>query len=116
MSLRVLYVALDQTVPGTLGGSVHVEAVAGGLAGRGHEVHVATQPGGVWPTGSVHWHAMTPPLGRSRLRWMRRGAVRALAREVRADVIIERYYNFGGEGVLAAADLGVPAVLEVIST
>jgi glycosyltransferase involved in cell wall biosynthesis len=28
-------------------------------------------------------------------------------------VIMERYYNFGGEGVLAAHDLGIPAVLEV---
>ena len=30
--MRVLYVALDQTVPGALGGSVHVESVAVGLA------------------------------------------------------------------------------------
>jgi glycosyltransferase involved in cell wall biosynthesis len=37
----------------------------------------------------------------------------ALARDVRADVVIERYYNFGGEGVLAARRLDVPAVLEV---
>jgi glycosyltransferase involved in cell wall biosynthesis len=40
--MRILYCALDQTVPGTNGGSVHVAAVAEGLAARGHEVHVAT--------------------------------------------------------------------------
>ena len=43
--MRLLYVALDQRVPGTLGGSVHVQSVAQGLAARGHEVHVATRPG-----------------------------------------------------------------------
>ena len=112
-ALRILYVALDQSVPGTLGGSVHVQAVAEGLAERGHEVHVAVQAGGAWPAGPVRWHAMTPPLGRPELRWMRRARVRALGRECRADVVIERYYNFGGEGVMAARDLGVPAVLEV---
>jgi glycosyltransferase involved in cell wall biosynthesis len=110
---RLLYVALDQQVPGTHGGSVHVEAVARGLARLGHEVHVATQPGGPWPEGPVHWHAMGPPLGRQQLRWARLGTVTRLARETRADLIIERYYNFGGEGVLAADRLGLPAVLEV---
>jgi glycosyltransferase involved in cell wall biosynthesis len=112
-SLRILYAALDQTVPGTLGGSVHVASVANGLAARGHEVHVAVQAGGPWPAGRAHWHAMAPPLGRPELRWLARGRIAALARETRADVIMERYYNFGGEGVLAARDLGVPSVLEV---
>jgi glycosyltransferase involved in cell wall biosynthesis len=111
--VRILYVALDQTVPGTLGGSVHVQAVAEGLAARGHDVHVATGQGGAWPEGRVTWHAMRPPFGRNELRWTRTGAVTRLAREVGAAVIIERYYNFGGEGVLAATRLGVPAVLEV---
>jgi glycosyltransferase involved in cell wall biosynthesis len=108
-----LYVALDQMVPGTLGGSVHVQAVAEGLASLGHEMHVATQPGGAWPTGPVVWHAMRPPLGQPALRWMRTGAIAALARRVGAQVIMERYYNFGGEGVLAASRLGIPSVLEV---
>jgi alpha-maltose-1-phosphate synthase len=111
--LRILYAALDQSVPGSLGGSVHVQSVAEGLAARGHEIHVAVQPGGTWPRGEVHWHAMGPPLKRSELRWLRRGRLRELARECRADIVIERYYNFGGEGVLAAADTGVPGVLEV---
>ena len=51
--LRILYVAIDQTVPGTLGGSVHVHAVAEGLAQLGHDVHVAARPGGAWPAGRV---------------------------------------------------------------
>jgi glycosyltransferase involved in cell wall biosynthesis len=112
--MRILYVALDQRVPGTLGGSVHVQAVAEGLARLGHEVHVAAEPGaGGWPGGPVTWHAMRPPLGQKTLRWMRAGGVTALARRVRAELIMERYYNFGGEGVVAALRLGLPAVLEV---
>lgn len=112
-SLRILYAALDQTVPGTLGGSVHVQSTAEGLAALGHEVHVASTPGGTWPAGPVHWHAMSPPLGQPILRWVRTGRVETLARAIRADVIMERYYNFGGEGVMAAKRLGLPAVLEV---
>ena len=113
--MRILYAALDQVVPGVLGGSTHVQAVAEGLARIGHDVHVATQPGRAWPAGPVHWHAMAPPLGRAELRWLRASAMTSLAREIRADAIMERYYNFGGEGVIAAARVGVPAVLEVNS-
>jgi glycosyltransferase involved in cell wall biosynthesis len=111
--MRLLYVALDQRVPGTVGGSVHVQAVAEGLAALGHEVHVATRPGGRWPAGDVIWHPMAPPLGRGELRWSRTAAIARLAGRVRADVVMERYYNFGGEGVFAAGRLGLPAVLEV---
>ena len=111
--MRLLYVALDQRVPGTLGGSTHVQAVAQGLAALGHEVHVATTQGGPWPGGSVVWHHLPAPLGRSELRWSRTPAVTRLVRGLRPDVVIERYHNFGGEGVRAAARLGVPAVLEV---
>lgn len=112
--MRILYAALDQTVPGTLGGSVHVQAVAGGLATLGHEMHVVTQRGeGDWPDARVHWHELGPPLGRPELRWMRAGRLTDLARRIRPDVVIERYYNFGGEGVLAASRLGIPAALEV---
>jgi len=111
--MRLLYVAPDQVVPGTLGGSVHVQAVAEGLADLGHEIHVATSPGAAWPRGAVHWHAMSPPLGQPVLRWARAAAVASLAREIRAEAIMERYYNFAGEGVLAARRLRIPAILEV---
>ncbi len=111
--MKIVYAALDQTVPGTLGGSVHVQAVADGLAALGHEVHVLVTQGGPWPSTAAHWRAMPPPFGQPMLRWGRTGAVADLARHVGADVIIERYYNFGGEGVRAAKRLGLPAVLEV---
>ena len=112
--MRLLYVALDQTVPGTLGGSVHVQSVAEGLAALGHDVHVRDAGRRRVAGGPRHVAS----------RWRRRSAARScagcapapsptLAREIGADVIMERYYNFGGEGVFAARGLGLPAVLEV---
>lgn len=113
--MKILYCAIDQIVPGTKGGSVHVTAVAEGLAALGHDVHVLVTPGdGPMPvTHGVHWIPMSPPLGSSKLRWLRRGAVRELAARIRPDVIMERYYNFGGEGILSAREIGARAVLEV---
>lgn len=112
--MRVLYCAIDQCVPGTTGGSVHVEAVATGLARRGHDVHVLVGRGdGPFPAGTVHWIPMRPPLGRRELRFLRAGAVARLARHLQPDVVIERYYNFGGEGIGAAVASDSLAVLEV---
>jgi len=112
--MKILYCAIDQTVPGTTGGSVHVEAVATGLAALGHDVHVLVTPGdGPFPSNGAKWIAMSPPLGAKELRWMRTPAVTRIARDVKADVVIERYYNFGGEGIAAATETGALAVLEV---
>jgi glycosyltransferase involved in cell wall biosynthesis len=90
-----------------------VQAVAEGLAALGHEVHVLVTPGGTFPPGAVRWIAMSPPLGAKELRWARAGAVARIARVVRPDAIIERYYNFGGEAIGAARRAGATAVLEV---
>jgi glycosyltransferase involved in cell wall biosynthesis len=112
--MRFLYCAIDQTVPGVKGGSVHVTAVAEGLAALGHEVHVLASPGdGPFPAGAVRWIAMTPPLGAKELRWLRTARVRRLVSSLRPDVVIERYYNFGGEGIVAARAAGAKTVLEV---
>src|SRR3954465_12694213 len=111
--MKILYAASDQHIPGTTGGSVHVMAVAEGLARLGHEMHVMVTPGGPFPTGAVRWIALPPPAQRKELRWVNTGAVRTLAQQIRPEVIIERYYNFGGEGIRAATDVGALAVLEV---
>ena len=66
-----------------------------------------------FPPGRAAWVSMPPPLGSRRLRLLRSGAVLRAARALRPDVVIERYYNFGGEGLLAARRLGALAVLEV---
>src|SRR6187402_1807176 len=98
--MRILYSAIDQSVPAAQGGSVHVTAVAEGLAELGHDVHVLVSPGddGVIPAGRARWYAMPPPLGSRRLRLLRARAVASRARQLQPDVVIERYYNFGGEG------------------
>jgi len=111
--MRVLYAASDQRVPGTTGGSIHVVAVAEGLARLGHEVHALVTPNGPLPDANVHWIGLPPPAGRRELRWANTGAVRSIARQIMPDVIIERYYNFGGEGIRAAAGVGALGVLEV---
>jgi glycosyltransferase involved in cell wall biosynthesis len=129
--VRILYTAIDQVVPGTLGGSTHVQAVAEGLAALGHEVHVAvragiadpaTRPGsepgsrpGLDPgrIAEAAYHDIGTPLGSPNLRLLRRGRLRALAAAIRPDVVIERYHNFGGEGLLAARAVGARTVLEV---
>ena len=113
--MKILYSAIDQSVPAAHGGSVHVTAVAEGLAALGHDVHVLVSPGdgGHLPSGKARWFAMRPPLGNRRFRLLRARAIASYAHEFKPDVVIERYYNFGGEGILAAKKVGALAVLEV---
>jgi glycosyltransferase involved in cell wall biosynthesis len=115
--LRLLYVASDQIVPGRTGGSVHVLEVARGLARRGHEVHVVVSARGQGAVDApgVTWHRVSwqPPLRFCRFR--ARPAVAAIAERVQPQAVMERYYNFGGEGILTATARGVPSVLEVNS-
>jgi glycosyltransferase involved in cell wall biosynthesis len=113
--MRILYAAIDQTVPGTVGGSTHVAAVAEGLASLGHEVHVlATRGPAPFPAvPRVEWTPMSPPLGAQGLRYLKRAAVERVARRFKPDVVIERYYNFGGEAIAAGRALGATTVLEV---
>ena len=113
--MKILYSAIDQPVPAAHGGSVHVTAVAEGLAELGHDVHVLVSPGdgGKLPTGKAQWFAAPPPLGNRRFRLLRAHDVASHAQEFKPDVVIERYYNFGGEGILAAKNVGALVVLEV---
>jgi glycosyltransferase involved in cell wall biosynthesis len=113
--MKILYAAIDQTVPAAHGGSVHVASVAEGLSALGHEIHVlaSPSPSAPFPKGGARWHALSPPLGNRRLRLLRTRAVLECARRLRPDIVMERYYNFGGEGMLAARSVGAVAVLEV---
>jgi glycosyltransferase involved in cell wall biosynthesis len=111
-------VASDQTIPGATGGSVHVLEVARGLARRGHEVHAVVRADGRPPretAGGGVWHrvAWTPP--HRFFRFRAQAAVAAIAARVRPQAVMERYYNFGGEGVRTAARRGIPSLLEVNS-
>jgi glycosyltransferase involved in cell wall biosynthesis len=117
--VRILYVASDQCVPGRTGGSVHVLEVARGLAARGHEVHAVVHRGpGEAPReerGGVVFHRTSwfPP--HRFFRFRARHRVLEIASEVRAEAVMERYYNFGGEGILVASERGLPSILEVNS-
>jgi glycosyltransferase involved in cell wall biosynthesis len=117
--VKILYVASDQVVPGHSGGSVHVLEVARGLAARGHELHVVVHraPGHAAheEAGRVHYHRISwRPPGRF-FRFRAAAAVDRLAGELRPDVVMERYYNFGGEGIGVASRRGIPSLLEVNS-
>jgi len=117
--MRVLYVASDQVVPGRTGGSVHVLEVARGLAARGHEVHaVVHQSPGLAERGlqdAVHWHRIDWRPALPFFRFRARSAVERVALEARPEVVMERYYNFGGEGIAVAKKRRIPSLLEVNS-
>jgi glycosyltransferase involved in cell wall biosynthesis len=120
--MKVLYIAAGIPVPGTLGGSTHAYEVARGLARRGHEVHLVAASregwGGLAPFArpvsatldGFHLHQQDVPKALSLLG---AGPVLRLARALRPDAVMERYYNFAGAGLIAARRLGVPALLEV---
>lgn len=117
--MKILYVASDQFVPGRTGGSVHVLEVARGLAERGHEVHAVVHRAEGVPDDhddrGVHWHRVAWSPSSRYFRFRAGPAVERLARDWGADVVMERYYNFGGEGVRTATRLGLPSLLEVNS-
>ena len=111
--MKLLYVASDQVVPGDTGGSVHVLEVARGLAARGHEVHAvirerrgraAPEEGGDGVWHRIRWCAAAPLLPLPRAAAGERDRCAGHARQA----VMERYYNFGGEGIRAAAALGSP--------
>ena len=116
--MKVLYVATDQKLPGSTGGSVHVLEVARGLSRRGHEVHVVARPGDREPSESLlgfPFHAARPWVAHRAFRWSAERNLSELIERLGVDVVLERYYNFAGEGVRAAHRHGVPSVLEVNS-
>lgn len=96
---------------------MRVVSVAEGLAKLGHELHVLVSRASSPPRihTNVTWYDLPPPFGVRQLRLVRAPAVIRLARALKPDVVMERYYNFGGEGMLAARGVGATAVLEVNS-
>lgn len=115
--LRILYVAAGMEIPGSHGGSVHALELARGLARAGHEVHLACLAGDPveGDLDGVTLHPLPRRSSIAQLELLRSGAVRELAVRLRPDVVLERFYTFGGTGLRAAAALGIPAVLEVNS-
>ena len=114
--MKILYAAIDQPVPGTKGGSIHVAAVAEGLASLGHEVTALTAGGSGQDSAGddrIRWIALPPPFRSTHLRLARGPQIARIVRSLRPDVVMERYHNFGGEALIAARSVNALAVLEV---
>ena len=115
--VKILYVAVDTLIPGTHGGSVHVQELCCALARRGHEVHLVapsakvSAPGDVSQDLKLHRFRQPPRF----LEWTAVRQVRRIAAAESPDVLVERFYTFGGAGIWAAHSLEIPAVLEVNS-
>jgi alpha-maltose-1-phosphate synthase len=120
--VNILYIASGIPVPGSLGGSTHTLEVARGLAARGHTLHVVAcsserrlspqtllRPDSTYCAG-FYLHHIDLPKAASLLALP---VVERLARAIAPDIIMERYYNFAGCGVIAAQRLHVPCLLEV---
>jgi len=117
---KILYVAPAETVPGKVGGSVHVEEVARGLAGLGYRVDVLCRRAKGFNSReelapNLRIHRLVPKYKIRYSLWRAKRYAYRLAKEYKPDYIIERYYNFGGAGVLAGRKFGVPVMLEVNS-
>lgn len=110
--MRVCYLACDVDLRAGHGGATHVREVAENLAALGHDVHVVARcrPGGSNPT--YHPSSRRVPRQARVLNWL---WLRKDWSALRPDVVIERYYNFGGEGALLKREIDVPYVLEVNS-
>ncbi len=120
--MKILYVAVDTPIPGSHGGSVHVHELCRALSRRGHDVHVvaptdASDGSGAevkaWRDGDVQLHRLRRPP--RFFEWTAGRWIRRLAETLVPDVVVERFYTFGGAGVWAAHSLAIPAVLEVNS-
>lgn len=113
--LRILYVALKESVPGTHGGSVHVLEVLRNLVRRGHEMHVVVQRRSNQDEreqldGAQIYRLAAPS---NFLLWTLTAPVERIARTVQPDVVMERYYNFSGVGLTVAQKLKLGTLLEV---
>lgn len=120
--MKILYIAAGIPVPGSLGGSTHAYEVARGLTNLGHTVHlVASSREGfaglapfarpvTHPLDGFQVHQQDVPKA---LTLFGAAPILRLAYTLRPDLIIERYYNFAGVGLIAARRLGIPCLLEV---
>ena len=90
-----------------------MEEVARGLSERGHELHVVALSGDGKPPSSFELHPSPMLLEHRFFRWTARRGVGELMDRLGIDTVMERYYNFAGEGVRAAYQRGIPALLEI---
>lgn len=123
--MRLLCLSADPGVPvlGHKGASIHLRELCAAFAELGVEVHVASpriRPEGDALSAPAKLHGIAPVLAKAHAARTLRGAVQAQARAVTRlclrlgiDAIYERFSLFSAAGVRAAAELGLPHVLEV---
>lgn len=113
--MRVLYVASAIEVGGTSGGSTHVTEVACGLQDLGHTVMVVARPEP--SSGSMSRLDCGAPIStvknRQQLAVLGLKKVDRAMREFMPHVVMERFYNFAGAGILLAHRRRIPSLLEV---
>jgi glycosyltransferase involved in cell wall biosynthesis len=113
--MRVLYIAGAVEANGRSGGSTHIREVACGLKGLGHDVIVMARAAPDTPRPPV----LDCGVRVRYLRWRKELALLGLPQVARAvrgfrpDVVMERYYNFAGAGILLARRRHIPSILEV---
>jgi glycosyltransferase involved in cell wall biosynthesis len=118
--MKILYVASAVVAPGSHGGATHVVEVARELMLLGHELHVVcARP------NRRESARLTIPVANGRkiefyryswpkfTAWATYPQIKKLADQLRPDLIMERYYNFAGGGMLYAHRHQLPAILEV---
>jgi starch synthase len=114
-TVKILYVALKETLPGSHGGAVHVLEVARQLTRRGHEVTVLVrQKAEQAPRESMDgFEVLRLPARSNFLLFQLETRVREILTQRKPDLVMERYYNFSGAGVRAAQRAHLPSLLEV---
>jgi starch synthase len=113
--MKILYVALRESIPGSHGGAVHVLEVARQLSRRGHQITAVVKQAGVQELhqridGFDVIRLQTPS---KYLLFTLGPSLRRLIEEIEPDVVMERYYNFAGAGIESASALNIPTLLEV---
>ena len=108
--MRVLYVAGAIDARAASGGSTHVAEVACGLKALGHELMTITKSGGNSLPCGLPLTATNLPQQIALLGFPK---VSSVAQKFKPEVVMERFYNFAGAGILYAHRNGIPSMLEV---
>ncbi|NWJ44242.1 MAG: glycosyltransferase family 4 protein [Chloroflexi bacterium] len=118
--MKILYVASAIVAPGSHGGATHVVEVSRELAKLGHEIHViCARPNrkeatritlGVEGGSPIEFYRHSLPKFTAIALYP---LVKKLAKALKPDLIMERYYNFAGSGMLFASRHHLPSLLEV---
>lgn len=116
----VLYIASAVIAPGSHGGATHAVEVASELSKLGYQMHVVCARANrhdskylelaVEGGSPIKFYRFALPKTLSLLTYQQ---IAQLAAKIQPDLIMERYYNFAGAGMLYAHRHNLPSLLEV---